>query len=470
MKTHWDVIVVGAGPAGLSSASAAAEQGVDVLLLDEQPGPGGQIYKNIEHQNEEVSNLLGDDYRHGLTLTERFRMSGAAYLPRSTVWKLGHDGRLFFSHDGQSRELMAKRIVIATGAMERPQPFKGWTLPGVTGAGAVDALFKGDGLIPSGPVTMVGSGPIMLLVAIHMKKLGVKVNHFFDTTPKNSIFTALPRLPGALKRTGYLLKGTGMLFETIRSVGSYHRNIQKFSVQGKDCAEQLSVVSGLKTTTVKADTILVHEGIIPRTEFSRQLRLPHSWDPTQRCWYPNVDKDGRTSSQNIFMTGDGAFVHGAVASEKKGEITGLAIAEDLGKGSKAITSRKAKLAKELAFELSPRPFIDAMYPAPERMGDVDNSTTVCRCEEVKAGEIRDLIRIGQTTPEMIKALSRVGMGPCQGRMCSCSLSEIVAEETGQDITRVGTHNIRPPVRNIGLGELAGTAMLPVNPGDPGSTT
>ncbi len=469
MQTRWDVAIIGAGPAGLSSASAAAEQGLDVLVLDEQSGPGGQIYKNIEHQDEEVSKLLGDDYHHGLTLTKRFRESGAIYLPNSTAWKLGHDGRVFFSRDGQSTEIMAKRIVIATGAMERPQPFNGWTLPGVIGAGAVDALFKSDGVIPTGPVTMVGSGPIMLLVAIHLKKLGVEINHFFDTTPKNSIFNTLPHLPGALKRTSYLLKGTGMLFETIRSVGSYKRNIQKFSVQGEDCAEQLTVVSGLKTTTVEADTILVHEGIIPRTEFSRQLRLEHVWDPTQRYWYPKVDKDGRTSSEKIYMTGDGAFVHGAIASEKKGEITGLAISEDLGKGSAAITSRKVQLAKELAFELSPRPFIDAIYPAPERMGDIDNSTTVCRCEEVKAEEIRKLISIGQKTPEMIKALSRIGMGPCQGRMCSCSLSEIVALETGQDITRVGTHNIRPPVRNIGLGELADTTMLPISPKKAGGT-
>lgn len=462
MKTHWDVIVIGAGPAGLSSASAVAEQGLEVLVLDEQPGPGGQIYKNIERQSVKIINVLGDDYKHGFTVVERFRKCGATYLPTSTVWKLGHEGNVFFSREGNSIELKAKRIIIATGAMERPQPFTGWTLPGVMGAGAVDALLKADGVIPSGPVTMVGSGPIMLLVAGHMKKLGVEVTHFFDTTPQDSILTALPHLPRAMKRLGYLMKGVGLLAGSVLSVGKYRRNIKKFSVHGKDSVEQLAVIKGSKGVTVPTSTVLVHEGVIPRTEFSRQLRLDHSWNPVQRYWYPTVNRDGRTSSSAIFITGDGAFVHGAVASEKKGEIAGLTVAEDLGKVTESIRARKVTLEKELSQELYPRPFIDAMYPAPRNMAAIDDDVTVCRCEEVKASTVRQLISANQTTPEMVKAVSRAGMGPCQGRMCSCSLSEIVASETGQDITSVGTHNIRPPVRNIGLGELANMALLPVN--------
>lgn len=466
MKTDWDVIVVGAGPAGLTSASAAAESGLSVLVLDEQPQPGGQIYKNIESQPKDIIELLGEDYKHGAKIVHRFRNSGATYLPQSIVWKLGHEGNVYFSRDGKSLELRAKRIVIATGAMERPQPFEGWTLPGVMGAGAADALFKGDGVVPSGPVTMVGSGPIMLLVAGHMKKLGVKVDHFFDTTPQSSIINALPHLPKALKRFGYLMKGVGMLADTVISVGKYNRNIKNFRAYGTNRVEKLTVLKGSKEVTVPVNTVLVHEGIIPRTEFSRQLRLDHSWDAVQRYWYPTVDEDGRTSSPAIFMAGDGAFVHGAVASEKKGEISGLSIVEDLGKGSAETRNRKLLLNRELARELQPRPFIDSMYPAPPHMEKVDNDVTVCRCEEVSAGTIRELVSVGQTTPEMVKAVSRVGMGPCQGRMCSCSLSEIIASETGKDITSVGTHNIRPPVRNIGLGELANMTLLPPQNSNP----
>ena len=463
MKTHWDVIVIGSGPAGIASATAAAEQGLDVLVLDEQSGLGGQIYKNIERQQENIIDILGDDYERGFTLIERFHKSNVTYLPESTVWKLGHKGNVFFSHKGKSTEFKGRRVVIATGAMERPQPFSGWTLPGVMGAGGVDALLKGDGVIPSGPITMVGSGPIMFLVAGHMKKLGVEVTHFFDTTPQDSIFRALPHLPNALKRVGYMMKGVGMLAETVRTTGKYRRNIKKFSAQGKERVESLTVMQGNKKITVPATTVLVHQGIIPRTEFSRQLRIDHRWDSVQRYWYPILNNDGRTSSPAIFMAGDGAYVHGAVASEKKGEITGLTIAEDLGKVSESVNARKAKLIKELGYELNPRPFIDTLYPAPPSMGDIDDEVTVCRCEEVNAGSIRKLVSIGQTTPEMVKALTRTGMGPCQGRMCSCSLSEIIASETHQDITKVGTHNIRPPVRNIGLGELANMTFLPVNP-------
>lgn len=462
MKVQWDAIVIGAGPAGLAAASTIAENGFDVLVLDEQRSPGGQIYKNIENQPEQISSILGKDYLYGRKLVQRFRDCGASYLPQSVVWKVEKDGKVCYSRNGQSLEIQGKRIVIAIGAMERPQPFEGWTLPGVMGAGAADSFLKGDGMVPTGPVVMAGSGPIMLVVANHMKRLGVDVTHFFDTTSSGVLGKSLPHLPAALKRAPYLAKGVGILASAYLSVGSYHRNVQSIKAEGKDALETVYIKTGRKEKIINTSTLLVHEGIIPRTEFSRQLSLKHDWDNVQRCWYPNLDENGRSGAKNIFISGDGAFVHGAVAAELKGALSGIAVSTDLGADPYRMARTRLQIQRALKHELSPRPFIDNMYPASHKLSEIADSIQVCRCEEVKAGRIRELVRAGQTTPEMVKAVSRVGMGPCQGRMCSCAVSEIIASETGSDIAGSTPHNIRPPVRNIGLGELANMKLLPQN--------
>ena len=461
MQADWDVIVVGAGPAGMACATAAAGAGLGVLVLDEQPAPGGQIYRNVERQPAEVMKVLGPDYAAGLSLVRRFRESSAVYLPGATVWKLEADGRVAFSRDGASEEIRARRLVIATGAMERPVPFPGWTLPGVVGAGAVDALFKGDGIVPEGPVTMAGSGPLMLLVAPHLRALKIPVHHLYDTTSRRSLPGALAHLPRALGRAGYLLKGAAMLARTRLGVGGYTPGIARYAAEGEGRVERVSAEGGGKRHGGESGMLLVHEGIVPRTEFTRQLGLDHLWDPVQRYWHPALDAEGRTSCPTVFMAGDGGFVHGAVAAGEKGAIAGLAVARDLGRLSpEAFDRRAARHKRTLRRELLPRPFVDALYrPRPELHG-MEDHTTVCRCEEVSAGEIRGLVAEGHKTPEMVKAVTRCGMGPCQGRMCGSALAELVTAEAGIDIRSAAPPRVRPPVRNIGLGELVRMTLLP----------
>ncbi len=459
MKKYWDIIVVGAGPAGLACANSLAEQGLSTIVLDEQPVPGGQIYRNIGNQSEKTLHILGEEYRNGGLLIEKFHGSGVDYSPRSKVWKIEHNGKVCFSRDDFSQEIQAKRIVIATGAMERPVPFTGWTLPGVMGAGAVDAAFKSDGILPESPVAIAGSGPLALLVANHLTRLGVEVSCFFDTTPSKSISRGLRYLPAAIKRPGYLAKGIGMLVAVRRNVHRYVNHVSAYAALGQKKIERVDAEVDERQVSIPVSMLLVHEGIIPRTEFGRQLRLKHSWNPVQRYWYPDVDANGCTSSPVIYMTGDGTFIHGAIASTIKGELTALAIGDDLGCDISMHRERRTALEKMLSREVLPRPFVDAIYSPRNSYADIDDEVYVCRCEEVTAGMIRRLVKEGQTTPEMVKSLSRCGMGPCQGRMCSSSLSEMIAIETGNDVNDLLPLTVRPPVRNIGLGELANMSLL-----------
>ena len=162
---QYDIAIIGGGPAGLSAAVQASKLGADVVLLDEQASPGGQIYRSIEQQSERQSELLGPDYQYGKLLVQNFRQSATQYLPESRVWSINDKREIGFTNPHGTHVIATKNIIIASGAMERPVPFVGWTLPGVMNAGAGQVLFKAQNVLPSEDVVLAGSGPLLLLLA-----------------------------------------------------------------------------------------------------------------------------------------------------------------------------------------------------------------------------------------------------------------------------------------------------------------
>jgi len=460
MTDLQDIIVIGGGPAGLSAAITASDFGLNVLVLDEQHSPGGQLYRNIERADESILTPLGPDYTKGLILIEQFRKSGAKYYGGSIVWNIESDGTVYFSNKGRSTQIHAKYIIIAIGATERPVPFAGWNLPGVMGAGAIDANFKSSGTVPDVPVVLAGSGPILLLVIGHLVSQGVEISAVLDTTPKENLRSSLPMLPRALRRTDYLLKGVGMLLKLKRSGVKYYKNVIEYRAIGSDHLKSVSFLAGDKKHQVESELLLVHEGIVPRCDFSQLLDLKHHWDKVQRYWYPETNQFGATKNESIYIAGDGAFVHGGIPAVIKGSLAALDIAAKMklipaGK----TTDPRARLKKELSAELAPRPFVDTLYKPRSNLYGISDETLVCRCEEVTAGDIRRVIKEGCQEPNEIKALTRCGMGQCQGRMCGAALAEIVAAELELEAEVLHPLNIRAPVRNISLLELSKVALL-----------
>ncbi len=459
-KNLRDVIIIGAGPAGLSAAITAADFGLDVLILDEQPAPGGQLYRNIERVGKHTLQALGPDYSKGLSLVEKFRKSEAEYQGSTIVWNIEPNGTVCFSQGGRSTQIRAKYVIIAIGATERPVPFTGWTLPGVMGAGAIDANFKSSGTIPDGPVVLGGSGPLLLLVIGHLASLGVEISAVLDTTPKGNMISALPLLPGALRRTDYLLKGVGMLLKLKRSGIKYHKNVTEYRAHGNGQLESVSFTAKDTTHQVDSSLLLVHEGIVPRCDFTHLLGLQHHWDPVQRYWYPETNQFGATTNDAIYVAGDGAFVHGGIPAIIKGSLAALDIVEKLkilSAGEKSDTI--PRLEKKLSTELAPRPFVDALYKPRPNLYKVSDEIVVCRCEELTAGDIRQAIGEGCREPNEIKALTRCGMGHCQGRMCGAALAEIIAGELKIEPEDLLPLTIRAPVRNLSLVELSEVSLL-----------
>ena len=160
-RESYDVVVIGAGPAGLAAAATAAEAGLSTLLLDENVGPGGQVFRAITSTPVTERDQLGADYWVGADLVQAARGSGAEIIQRATVWSLDRNLEIGVSVGGASAFVKARRVILATGALERPFPIPGWTLPGVMTAGAAQTMLKSSALVPDGHTVIAGQGPLL---------------------------------------------------------------------------------------------------------------------------------------------------------------------------------------------------------------------------------------------------------------------------------------------------------------------
>lgn len=452
--TH-DLIVIGAGPAGMSAALTAASIGLKTLLMDEQPRPGGQIYRNVAVVPRSVAALLGPDYRHGETLVDRLARSGIDLRLATTVWDVAPDLTVTAQKDGQSFRVRAPQLIAATGAMERPSPIPGWTLPGVLNAGAAQIALKSASAVPSGRVVLAGAGPLLLLVAGQLLDAGVSLGGIVETSPAANRWRALRHLPAALGAPDYLVKGARMLQRVRRSGVPMFSAAAFVRVEGSSQAHALAFTAGGKEHRLDADVVLLHHGVVPNTQLSRLLRVDHDWDPAQLAWCPRVDRWGETSLSGFRIAGDGASIAGALAAESSGALAALGAAQALDRlNAPQCEAIALPLRQALARQLRIRPFLDALYRPPAWLCAPADETVVCRCEEVTAGRIREMARLGCQGPNQTKFFSRCGMGPCQGRMCGLTVTQVLADELGKPPAEVGAYHIRAPLKPVSLSSIA----------------
>jgi len=449
-----DLAIIGAGPAGMAAAATARRAGLSVTLLDEQRRLGGQIYRDIERTTKERAEVLGADYLAGRGLVDALHEAGGSYVPNATVWQADPDGGISYSVEGAAKRLTAGRILIATGALERPVPVPGWTLPGVMTAGAGQILLKQSGVLAKRAV-IAGSGPLIYLIAAQMVRAGTPPLALVETQTPRDFLLAQKHLFGALRGWRYLKKGLGLIAELRRAGVQRYRGATGLMIKGQRHAEALHFECAGGAMEIECDTVFLHMGVVPNTQLSRVMRLAHDWHSDQRCYRPVTDDWGRSSAPKVFVAGDGAGISGATAAEYAGQVAALKIAEDLGYLTPAALSDRARpIAKALARERAIRPFLDLAYPPAREVLTPSNDTIVCRCEEVTAGDIRRFAAMGCDGPNQTKAFSRAGMGPCQGRYCGLTVSTLLANANGKTVAETGYYRIRPPIKPLTLGELA----------------
>lgn len=458
----YDIVIIGAGPAGLCAAIKASAAGACVLLLDENPSVGGQIYRAITRITPKSHGFLGADYWQGREIAEKFAATDADYAPGTTVWSIERTGDgeapvvpvIGLSMHGAARMISAKKIILATGALERPMPVPGWTLPGVMSVGAGQIALKSAGIVPQGRLVLAGSGPLLYLFAAQLLDAGVSITALLDTTPRKNWKRALPYLAGFLG-SPYLAKGLTLLLKVRRKI-QVVSNVSSLRIDGQGKAQSITFSRGDHEQKLDVDCVLLHQGVIPNINLTSASDCTIEWNEAQRCFQPQLDRYSRTNHLEILIAGDGSGIGGAQYAAVSGSLAAISALSDLSLlKPEQVEADRALLNRERRRYLRGRHFLDALYtPAKAFRAPVDPDTIICRCEEISAGTLRDVIAMDVAGPNQLKTFVRCGMGPCQGRLCAQSVTEIIADTKGISPAEVGTYRLRAPIKPVPLREIA----------------
>ncbi len=455
MNKSCDFLVIGAGPAGMAAAATALRLGVSTLLVDEQHAPGGQIYRGVESRDMNANGVAADDWRRGAALLREFRENGAAYQPGTQVWQLDKDRKIYVTDGAKAARITARRVLIAAGAMERPVPIAGWTLPGVMTVGAAQILYKTSKWTSHAGAWIAGSGPLLWLYAAQAIEAGGRIDGILDTTPQANYAHALRHTGGALRNRAYIERGMALQSQ-VRAAGvRVVKDVTALEAKGDGQLGAIRYRAGRHWRDQPASLLLLHQGVVPHVHATLSLDAAHRWDKVQRCFAPVVDAWGNTSIEGYAAAGDCAGIVGAEASALQGRLAALETARVLGVINETQRDSESEPVRaELARHLPIRPFLDQLFaPRASLLAPADD-VLVCRCESITARQIRDAVALGCQGPNQMKAFTRCGMGPCQGRMCGLAAAEIIAHARGVSVEEVGVFNVRPPLKPLSLSELA----------------
>jgi NADPH-dependent 2,4-dienoyl-CoA reductase/sulfur reductase-like enzyme len=449
LAPSYDLVVVGGGPAGLAAASLAARAGLSTVLFDENPGVGGQIYRAITSTPITDRTILGEDYWAGAELAAEAKASGALIVTGATVWSLDPQKIVGVSIGGKARMTEARRVIIATGSQERPFPVPGWTLPGVMTAGGAQTALKAHGLLPDGRTVLAGTGPLLWLLAAQILRAGGKIEAVLDTTPRRNWLRALFHLPD-FALSPYFAKGLKLLRE-VRARAPVIR-ADRIEAVGKDRLSEVVFGIGDGERRIAADLLLLHQGVVPNVNLAIAAGAAHEWNARQLCFQPVLDTDFGSSVPGIAVAGDGGGIAGGTAAAERGRIAAITAVRALKPA--ATVPDPQTVRQRLQREEMGRAFLDWLNRPAESFRQPEGDTVVCRCEEVTARQVRDTADMGCEGPNQMKAFLRCGMGPCQGRLCGLTVTELIAAQRDTTPAEVGYYRLRPPVKPITLAELA----------------
>lgn len=459
-----DLVVIGAGPAGLAAAGIAASAGLSVMLLDEQPSAGGQVWRNAGAilADEGPRRIFAASYHRAGKALERLAGSGARHHAGATLVDIAQDEDGFAiswlrrdaGHAPSLQNSLARQVIIACGAQERAMVFPGSHRPGVMGIGALQIAMKQSGLVPATEgVVLAGQGPLLLLALAQIRSLGGRVSAILDMTPPGTRRRAFRHLPAALLSDPGLV-AQGMLLSLRRRLSGIpvHRHVTQLraeSDEGNGALTRVRFRAGDREMSLPADLLAVHDGVIPNTQISRLLGLEHHWNAAQAAFAPVVSEDGESALPGLWIVGDAAGIGGAELAEITGSLAGYAVASrrlpDHADTHRETVARLWRLRQK---KRAVRPLVDALYPALPPPGPEADEAMLCRCEAVTVAAIRRAVELGANGPNRVKTFTRCGMGPCQGRICANPLTRLVAQETGSTPDATGALRIRAPLKPV----------------------
>ncbi|MCX5403929.1 NAD(P)/FAD-dependent oxidoreductase [Streptomyces sp. NBC_00335] len=437
-----DLAVVGAGPAGLAAAVAAAGLGLSVILLDAGERPGGQYYR---HPAPGLGATRPEALHHGWSafasreaaLRAHVSAGRITYLPHHHVWTVTPDSgespgwtlHAVAGPDEDPATVRARAVLLATGAYERQLPFPGWTLPGVVGAGGAQAMLKGGLVLPGSRVVVAGSGPLLLAVAGSLAAAGARVPAVVEAAAYTGYAAHAPAL---LRNPGKLVEGAtyggalvrhGVRLLTRHAVTEAHGTDRVEAVTVARLDRDWRPVPGT-ARRIPCDAVAVGHGLVPQLELATGLGCATRPSPDATVAL-EVDAGQRTSVPGVWSAGETGGIGGAQLALVEGEIAAHSVA------GRPVPARLARTRTRL------RAFAAAMAgahrPGPGWTGWLREDTDVCRCEEVPAGRIREAVEdLGARDARTVKLLTRAGMGWCQGRMCGPAVAALAGTDPAPD--------------------------------------
>lgn len=462
--------IIGAGPAGITAARSAAEAGVDVTIIDDNPLPGGQYYRQSPPEFK-FSNPL--DAVSG-------RADASAILPKlahpkiraiynTQVWGVFDQRTLALADHQQSSLIQSDRIILATGTYDRPLAFPGWTLPGILGAGATLRMIKTQWVLPGKRVLLAGLGPLQLALADALLKLGAKVVCVAEAANPFDSWQQLPKFLGHWDRLVEAYTYMAALRKHKVPLLYHHAIIE---ATGKDQVESAKIarldqdgvpIPGTEKQ-LEVDAVCLGYGLLPSFQLAAALGCELRYDNHLRWYAPKHNANMETTQPGIFVAGDVTDISGSKVAILEGQIAGLTAAHQLGflnesALEKQLTPAFAKL-KQLNRLADALQTIYAIRPGLSRLAKDD--TLLCRCEEVTCAQVKQAIAEGANDLHQVKLHTRSGMGYCQSRFCSVLIAPFIAENTGQPLSAIQPFTIRPPILPIPLRVLASGAQVKAN--------
>jgi len=457
--TELQPVIVGAGPAGIRAAQTLVRHGVRPVVVDEAPRWGGQIYRQPPPGfSRPKSALYG--FEAGRADAVHQAMAGIVgqvdYRPDTLVWNAA-DGVLDVIREGRMDSVPYQQLIVATGAADRILPFPGWTLPGVYTLGAAQVALKFQGCAIGSRVIFAGTGPLLYLVAYQYAKAGATVAAVLDTSTFEHKVAAAPAM---LRQPGVFAKGLYYLAWLRLHGVPVHQGVRLERATGDTRVTSLRWRQDGAVREQDCDAVGFGYALRPETQMADLLGCRFSYDEQQRAALPERDPAGRASIPGVYLAGDGAGIMGADAAEWAGERAALALLADA--GQPVDSAREASLEAKLSQCASFRRGLERAFPFPaDWAADVPDSLVICRCEEVTAGQLRQCAHdTGAREMNRLKALTRVGMGRCQGRTCGVAAAEILAHASGNAIGQVGRLRGQAPIKPLPFAALPNVGVGP----------
>jgi NADPH-dependent 2,4-dienoyl-CoA reductase/sulfur reductase-like enzyme len=439
------------------------DHGIRPILVDEAPRIGGQIYRlppNAGGFRRSAHELYGTEAEKAHALFKSFERihDKVDYLPNCLVYDIdGNRAQIYGNNTAESIDFDA--LVLATGAMDRILPFRGWTLPGIYSLGGAQIALKHQGCAIGGSIVFAGTGPLLFLVAYQYAKAGAQIAAVVNSAPRGAMLSqalnlaALPRV--ALKGMQHL---RWLKQQKIRVLHGW----RPLAAHGDERLNMLEFVSERgDTLEVDCDAAAFGYGLKPETQLADLAGAHFSFDTLNRQWLPMTDAYGRaTDRPGLYLAGDGAGILGADAAELRGRLAAAAVLSDRGRNFDGFDPNAAlqELQKWQRF----RHALEQAFPFPhETAAEIDDDVILCRCEAVTAGDFRGVCgQLGARELNRAKAYCRLGMGRCQGRLCGPAAAEIMATHLGVSIDSVGRLRGQPPIKPVPVAALAASMPLP----------